>query len=135
MEAEDLADLPTQRTHRSSAPSPPSPSSSSYDSDESPAPSRSVTPTQANPFPTSLNQAKNLLSTAHVNLSEYMTLRKENSNPQPGEYAYLLEPSAKDLRKLLRKSHQFAKPSDVKAEWLNPLLKDFGFARSRARSA
>ncbi|EKD05530.1 hypothetical protein A1Q2_00291 [Trichosporon asahii var. asahii CBS 8904] len=138
VEAGDLADLPSQRTHRSSAPSPPSqrpPPSTFSDSDESTTPSRSVTPTQANPFPTSLTQAKNLLSTAHVNLSTYMALRKSNPNPEPGEYADLLEPSASALRKLLRESRQFAKLSDVKAEWLNPLLKDFGFARSRARSA
>lgn len=64
-----------------------------------------------------------------------MALRKRNPNPKPGEYAHLLEPSASALRKLLRQSHQFAKLDDVKAEWLNPLLKDFGFARSRARSA
>lgn len=64
-----------------------------------------------------------------------MALRKSNPNPEPGEYADLLEPSASALRKLLRESRQFAKLSDVKAEWLNPLLKDFGFARSRARSA
>lgn len=94
-----------------------------------------MTPTQANPFPTSLTQAKALLSTVHVNLSEYMALRKKNPNADPGQYAYLLEPSASALRKLLRQSHQFAKLSDVKAEWLNPLLKDWGFARSRARSA
>lgn len=70
----------------------------------------------------------------NVPLRKYMKLRKANPNPKPGEYAYLLEPDFRTLRRRLVNQHQFVNLDDVKAEWLNPLLKDFGFHRRRARS-
>lgn len=126
-------DLPVRRVQRSSAPSPLSASNSdsNSDSDSSHSSSRSATPTQRDPFPTSLTKARALLSTAHVPLGEYMKLRSKDISPGFGAYAHLLMPSVSSLRKTLRSERKFARLDEVKEAWLNPLLKDFGFHKSR----
>jgi hypothetical protein len=94
--------------------------------------SRSVTPTQANPFPESLTQARNLLKEhAHVNIFDYLAARKE-PNRKDKDYSDLLFQNSRAMMKYTRKEKKFIKLNNVKGEWLQPLLRDFGIKRSTA---
>lgn len=81
-------------------------------------------------MPLSLTAAKRLLAAhAHVNLADFVAER--STTPQiPGQdYSHLLHPSAAALRKYTMRTGKFIKVKAAKREWLQPLLKDFGFKR------
>lgn len=124
----------TPMTSRSATPT--TSRSYSFSRSATPTPSRSATPTQTLPsLPTTLKGASTLLhARAHVNISEYLAARADPARAQDdvvGKYADLLYPSASSLLRDLRTQHRFVKPTDAKREWLQPLLKDFGFRRRR----
>ncbi|BEJ13287.1 hypothetical protein CspHIS471_0304610 [Cutaneotrichosporon sp. HIS471] len=109
---------------------------SDEDSDCTPTGSRSATPTQTLPqLPRSLTAADRLLSTrGHVNILEYLEVRNDptrHTEDVVGKYADLVYPSASSLQRDMRRDRKYAKIDDVKREWLQPLLKDFGFRRRR----
>ncbi|BEI82448.1 hypothetical protein CcaverHIS002_0303160 [Cutaneotrichosporon cavernicola] len=109
---------------------------SDEDSDCTPTGSRSATPTQTLPqLPTSLTAAVRLLSTrGHVNILQYLEVRNDptrHTEDVVGKYADLVYPSASALQRDMRRDRKYAKIDDVKREWLQPLLKDFGFRRRR----
>jgi hypothetical protein len=91
-----------------------------------------------------------LKTQAHVNLADYFDARSggavhihgPGSIPtapaaagQPGippnDYSSLVFPSTAAMQRYTRKEKRFVDLGTVKAEWLQPLLKDFGFKRSR----
>lgn len=120
-EEEDDDNTPT--TSRSATPTPPTTS-------------RSATPTQTlPPLPTTLTQASRLLhARAHVNIGEYLAARADPARQQAdvvGKYADLVYVSSNSLMRQMRKEYSFVPLNDVKREWLQPLLKDFGFKRRR----
>jgi hypothetical protein len=97
-----------------------------------PTTSRSITPTQANPFPESLTKAHKLLKTqAHVNLFDYVEARTDPER-KAGDYSDLVFSSSRAMMRYTRKEQRFIRLEQVKAEWLQPLLRDFGYKRSRA---
>ncbi|GMK56316.1 hypothetical protein CspeluHIS016_0301560 [Cutaneotrichosporon spelunceum] len=109
---------------------------SDEDSGCTPTASRSATPTPAiASLPTSLTAANRLLSTrGHVNILEYLEARGDpnrHTEDVVGKYADLVYPSASSLQRNMRRQRKYAKIDNVKREWLQPLLKDFGFRRRR----
>lgn len=51
-----------------------------------------------------------------------------------GKYADLVYPSATSLMRSMRREFAFVPLDDAKREWLQPLLKDFGFRRRRGQA-
>lgn len=85
------------------------------------------------PLPTSLTQAKNLLETkAHVNINRYRKARSDpNREEGVGAYADLVFPNAWAMIRSTRGKGDYADLGSVKEEWLNPLLREFGYRRRR----
>ena len=80
------------------------------------------------PLPSSLAQARKVLKeNAHINLSDYLVARSSGAQ----QYRHLLYPSERAMKKYTSKEKKFVPLPSVKEEWLEPLLKDFGFKRSR----
>lgn len=83
-------------------------------------------------MPTSLSQASALLKErAHVNLADYFAARESGPPGETGTYAHLVHASAADVRKYTKKGAKFVDLDAVKGEWLQPLLKDFGFKKGK----
>ncbi|CAK9783460.1 hypothetical protein CC85DRAFT_282202 [Cutaneotrichosporon oleaginosum] len=109
---------------------------SDSDDDVTPTASRSTTPMPAlPPLPTSIKAADRLLrARGHVNIIEYLEARNDRTRRHEdsvGKYADLVYSSASALQRALRREGKYARLGDVKREWLQPLLKDFGFRRRR----
>ncbi|KAI9632373.1 uncharacterized protein MKK02DRAFT_40677 [Dioszegia hungarica] len=128
-EEPSLPDLPTSSAG----------TSSSID-DTSTSSSRSSTPTQiARPMPQTLYTARALLkSEGHVNIADYFDARQADAEASgsslaegSGRYAHLVQPSVSSMRKYTKSSGRFVNLSVVKAEVMQPLLRDFGFKRGR----
>ncbi|ORX36336.1 hypothetical protein BD324DRAFT_609010 [Kockovaella imperatae] len=82
-------------------------------------------------LPSSLNQARTILKgNAHVNLADYLETRKTAAPP----YKHLLYPSERSMKRYTSKQKRFVPLPSVKEEWLEPLLKDFGFKHRRELS-
>jgi hypothetical protein len=126
----------------------------------SPSSSRSSTPTgdsrsstprpRLPPLPETLNQANKILREGgHVNLMDYLEARnvigrtididgtgpvgmdKHTGGLEPSMYEHLVFPSASAMRRYTMKEGRFASKGLVKNEWLTPLMRDFGFKRSK----
>ncbi|KAK4686450.1 hypothetical protein P7C73_g3671, partial [Tremellales sp. Uapishka_1] len=110
--------------------------------------SRSPTPTSSSrastprprlpPLPTSLTQARKLLhEQGHVNLVDYFEAREHRvaGEGDPATFRHLLHPSASAMMRFSLKQKKLVALQDVKKDWLEPLLKDFGFKRARAAGA
>lgn len=101
--------------------------------------SRSVTPTQARPpLPQTLTKARQLLKErGHVNIVEYLDARNDparranHEGEAAGKYADLVHPSAGAMRRHTVREKKFMPVIAVKMEWLEPLLRDFGYRRGR----
>ncbi|KAL1409519.1 hypothetical protein Q8F55_003502 [Vanrija albida] len=95
-------------------------------------------PPPRRPLPTSLTQARLLLNNhGHVNLVEYLDARSDPARAEiadrSGKYADLVYPSASAMIRDARKNRKILKLGTAKSEWLEPLLKDFGYRRSHGR--
>ena len=103
-------------------------------SDASPPSSRASTPRPELPLlPQSLSRARAILKgKGHVNIAEYIEARTAGGE---ANYAGLLYASRSAMIRNTRKSGNFAKLNTVKSEWLDPLLRDFGFKRGRVAAA
>ncbi|WRT65516.1 uncharacterized protein IL334_002461 [Kwoniella shivajii] len=118
---DELPDLPTVVC----APTPPRP--------------RETTPEPAQPFvpkkhqlPETLTQARRILKDhAHVNLVDYLEARKFCPPAYVGAYQGLLYPSTSAMKKYTRHRGKFAEKELVRAEWLEPLMKDFGVRKAK----
>ncbi|OCF34692.1 hypothetical protein I316_03735 [Kwoniella heveanensis BCC8398] len=85
------------------------------------------------PLPQTLTQARKLLKEqAHVNLVDYLEARKYCPPAYVGAYQGLLYPSMSAMKKYTRNGGKFALRDLVRAEWLEPLMKDFGIKKGRA---
>ena len=81
--------------------------------------------------PQSLTQARLILKThAHINLVDYFAARAAGEDLHS-----LLHPTPSAVIRYTMKQKKFAALPGVKSDWLDPLLKDFGFKRSRAATA
>ncbi|RXK41403.1 hypothetical protein M231_01308 [Tremella mesenterica] len=84
------------------------------------------------PIPQSLTQARRILQmSGHVNIIEYLDARRSGAETGAGSYEYLIYPSAVEMMRVARKKKKLARLQEVKREWLEPLLRDFGFKRRR----
>ena len=84
------------------------------------------------PLPQSVTAAKRLLAAhAHVNLADFVAERGSGSGRRDKDYSHLVHPSAAALRRYTMETGKFIKIKAAKREWLQPLLKDFGFRRGR----
>lgn len=89
-------------------------------------------PDQLPPVPQTLNQARNILKThAHINLVDYLEERRTHPAAGAGSYRHLVYASAAEMMKSARKDKKLALMSEVKREWLEPLLRDFGIKKSK----
>ncbi|WOO79521.1 uncharacterized protein LOC62_02G003043 [Vanrija pseudolonga] len=89
-------------------------------------------PAPRTPLPTSLTQARLLLKKhGHVNLVDYIAARSDPARAEiadrAGKYADLMHPSASAMIRDAKKHHRILKLCTAKSEWLEPLLKDFGY--------
>ncbi|WVQ94724.1 hypothetical protein IAU59_001804 [Kwoniella sp. CBS 9459] len=85
------------------------------------------------PLPQTLTQARKLLKeNAHVNLVDYLEARKYCPPAYVGAYQGLLYPSMSAMKKYTRTGGKFALKDMVRAEWLEPLMKDFGIKKGKA---
>ena len=85
------------------------------------------------PVPQTLNQARNILKThAHINLVDYLEERRVYPAGGAGSYRHLVYASAAEMMKSARKDKKLALMGEVKREWLEPLLRDFGIKKSKA---
>lgn len=87
-------------------------------------------------MPQSLTKCEALLKArGHVNIHDYFRERDTDRKERPdavagcGAYEHLVYPSTKAMTKYTRKQRKFAPLKQVKAEALQPLLRDFGFKR------
>lgn len=96
----------------------------------SPSSSRASTPRPAlPPLPQSLKQAQAILKArGHVNLADYFEMRIAGGDV---DYSGLLYSSASVMVRETRRTGKFVDLGKVKSEWLQPLLRDFGFKRGR----
>ncbi|WWC60109.1 uncharacterized protein I303_102673 [Kwoniella dejecticola CBS 10117] len=79
------------------------------------------------PLPETLTQARKLLKDhAHVNLVDYLEARKFCPPAYVGAYQGLLYPSTSAMKRYTRHQGKFAEKLVIRAEWLEPLMKDFG---------
>jgi hypothetical protein len=127
------------------------------DDDRTPTSSRASTPRpRLPPLPTSLTQARLILKTSgHVNLADYLDAReslrdakadavkakhvlsgqqplREDVDVEPKlDLASLVYPSASSMIRYTIKEKRYVTLGEVKEAWLEPLLRDFGFKRSR----
>jgi hypothetical protein len=87
-------------------------------------------------MPQTLTQASKLLhEEVHINIADYLQARADTSSTDKPDYSALMKPDVESLIRYTRKKKKYIKLDDVKAEWLQPLLKDFGIKRARARGA
>lgn len=94
---------------------------------------RSSTPKAYHPLPQSISSAKRLLKThAHVNLADYLAERKNAPRQHGGDYSHLVYSSAMAMRRYTIETGKYIRVKAAKREWLQPLLKDFGFKRGSA---
>lgn len=122
---DDLPDLPRSRGDNSGSP---------------PSGNRSLTSSRAStpgprlpPLPQSLRQARAILKEkAHINLADYLAARAAVGTV---DYAEMLHPSSAAMIRYTKKNGKFVQLGMVKTEWLEPLLRDFGFKRSRIAAA
>lgn len=89
-------------------------------------------PAPRTPLPTSLTQARLLLKkSGHVNLVDYIAARSDPARAEiadrAGKYSDLVHPSASAMIRDAKKHHRILKLGTAKSEWLEPLLKDFGY--------
>lgn len=98
-------------------------------------------------MPQTLYKAKYLLkSEGHINIADYLDARQADAeaeaviaptsyqhlnNDRAGKYAHLVQPSTSLMKRNTRKSGRFVNLNVVKAEVMQPLLRDFGFKRGR----
>jgi hypothetical protein len=85
-----------------------------------------------------------LKTQAHVNLADYFDARSGDAVPNDisgqtdsrwNDYSSLVFPSTAAMQRYTMKHKRFIDLGTVKAEWLQPLLKDFGFKRSRGAAS
>lgn len=117
---DDLPDLPTANSHLVKVEKP------NVDEDQ-------------HEMPQTLTQASKLLhEEVHINIADYLQARADTASGNNGtrpDYSALMMPDVESLIRYTRKKKKYIKLDDVKAEWLQPLLKDFGIKRARARGA
>ncbi|WVR03986.1 hypothetical protein IAU60_000985 [Kwoniella sp. DSM 27419] len=96
-----------------------------------PEPAQPYIPTK-HPLPQTLTQARKILrNDAHINLADYLEARRFCPPAYVGAFQGLLYPSRSAMRKYTRDRGRFAEKDLLKAEWLEPLMRDFGMKNRR----